>query len=128
MEKASLQEALDQKEAAERGLVVELESLSQQLQQLTRQLAELKAENAVLVRQKEAAAAEAWEREAGRKCRQLRGSWASLGLKREAGVLGVGCWSRQRPPVPLVLCVWVIADVASLFEINSQVCAKMRTT
>lgn len=67
VEKASLQEVLSQKETAERGLVVELESLRQQLQQVTRQLAELEEEKAVLVRQKEAAAAEAQEREAGRK-------------------------------------------------------------
>ncbi|XP_019483573.1 PREDICTED: pericentrin [Hipposideros armiger] len=64
VEKASLQEVLNQKETAERDLVVELESLRQQLQQVTRQLAELEEEKAVLVRQKEAAAAEAQEREA----------------------------------------------------------------
>ncbi|XP_032943897.1 pericentrin isoform X2 [Rhinolophus ferrumequinum] len=64
VEKASLQEALGQKEEAERGLVVELESLSQQLQQGTQQLAELRDKNAVLLCEKEAAAAEAQEREA----------------------------------------------------------------
>ncbi|XP_074176191.1 pericentrin isoform X7 [Rhinolophus sinicus] len=64
VEKASLQEALGQKEEVERGLVVELESLSQQLQQGTQQLAELKEKNAVLLCEKEAAAAEAQEREA----------------------------------------------------------------
>lgn len=67
VEKASLQEALGQKEASEQGLVAELESLNQQLQQVTRQQAELKEENSVLCHQKEAAAAEAEEREAGKK-------------------------------------------------------------
>lgn len=79
VEKASLQEALGQKEEVERGLVVELESLSQQLQQGTQQLAELKEKNAVLLCEKEAAAAEAQEREAGRKGRRLIGSRVSRG-------------------------------------------------
>lgn len=79
VEKASLQEALGQKEEAERGLVVELESLSQQLQQGTQQLAELREKNAVLLCEKEAAAAEAQEREAGRKGRRLGGSRVSQG-------------------------------------------------
>ncbi|XP_016067354.1 PREDICTED: pericentrin [Miniopterus natalensis] len=65
VEKASLQEALGQKEASEQGLVAELESLNQQLQQVTRQQAELKEENSVLCHQKEVATAEAEEREAG---------------------------------------------------------------
>lgn len=67
MEKAGLQEALGQKEAAERDLVVQLESLSQQLQRAARQQAELEEENAGLWHQKEAAAAEAQAREAGRR-------------------------------------------------------------
>ncbi|XP_014405447.1 PREDICTED: pericentrin isoform X1 [Myotis brandtii] len=65
VEKANLQEALVQKEMSERGLVAELESLNQQLQRVTRQQAELKEENAVLCHQKEVAATEAEEREAG---------------------------------------------------------------
>ncbi|XP_045441283.1 pericentrin isoform X3 [Pipistrellus kuhlii] len=65
VEKASLQEALVQKETSEQGLVAELESLKQQLQRVTRQQAELKEENAVLCHQKEVAATEAEEREAG---------------------------------------------------------------
>lgn len=68
MEKASLQEALGQKETAEQGLAVELESLRQQLQRATQQQAELKEENSVLWTQKEALAAEAGEREAGKNC------------------------------------------------------------
>ncbi|XP_023381585.1 pericentrin isoform X2 [Pteropus vampyrus] len=64
VEKAGLQEALGQKEAAERDLVVQLESLSQQLQRATRQQAELEEENAGLWHQKDAAAAEAQAREA----------------------------------------------------------------
>ncbi|XP_036093966.1 pericentrin isoform X3 [Rousettus aegyptiacus] len=64
VEKAGLQEALGQKEAAERDLVVQLESLSQQLQRAARQQAELEEENAGLWHQKEAAAAEAQAREA----------------------------------------------------------------
>lgn len=66
VEKASLQEALVQKETSEQGLVAELESLNQQLQRVTRQQAELKEENAVLCHQKEVAATEAEEREAGK--------------------------------------------------------------
>ncbi|XP_032254672.1 pericentrin isoform X4 [Phoca vitulina] len=65
VEKASLQEALGQKETAEQGLAVELESLRQQLQRATQQQAELKEENSALWTQKEALAAEAEEREAG---------------------------------------------------------------
>lgn len=72
VEKASLQEALGQKETAEQGLAVELESLRQQLQQAARQQAELKEENSALCAQKEALAAEAEEREAGKSC-WLRG-------------------------------------------------------
>ncbi|XP_036921051.1 pericentrin isoform X5 [Sturnira hondurensis] len=64
VEKASLQEALGQKEMSEQGLVVELESLKQQLHRVTRQQEELKEENSVLWHQKEVAAAEAEEREA----------------------------------------------------------------
>ncbi|ELK03604.1 Pericentrin [Pteropus alecto] len=64
VEKAGLQEVLGQKEAAERDLVVQLESLSQQLQRATRQQAELEEENAGLWHQKDAAAAEAQAREA----------------------------------------------------------------
>ncbi|XP_045858430.1 pericentrin isoform X3 [Meles meles] len=64
VEKASLQEALGQKETAEQGLAVELESLRQQLQRAARQQAELKEENSALCAQKEALAAEAEEREA----------------------------------------------------------------
>lgn len=71
VEKADLQEALGQKEAAERGLVVQLEGLSQQLQQAARRQVELREQNAVLGLQAEAAAAAAQEREAGR--RQLPG-------------------------------------------------------
>ncbi|XP_077929386.1 pericentrin isoform X5 [Halichoerus grypus] len=65
VEKASLQEALGQKETAEQGLAVELESLRQQLQRATQQQAELKEENSALWTQKEVLAAEAEEREAG---------------------------------------------------------------
>ncbi|XP_027437530.2 pericentrin isoform X8 [Zalophus californianus] len=64
VEKASLQEALGQKETAERSLAVELESLRQQLERATQQQAELKEENSALWTQKEALAAEAEEREA----------------------------------------------------------------
>ncbi|KAM5334044.1 pericentrin isoform 2-T2 [Glossophaga mutica] len=64
VEKASLQEALGQKEMSEQGLVVELESLKQQLHRVMRQQEELKEENSVLWHQKEVAAAEAEEREA----------------------------------------------------------------
>nr|XP_035937510.1 pericentrin isoform X3 [Halichoerus grypus] len=64
VEKASLQEALGQKETAEQGLAVELESLRQQLQRATQQQAELKEENSALWTQKEVLAAEAEEREA----------------------------------------------------------------
>lgn len=72
-EKASLQEALGRKEMSEQSLVAELESLNQQLQQVTRQQRELKEENSVLWRQKEVAATEAEEREAGKKgCLQGR--------------------------------------------------------
>lgn len=68
MEKTSLQEALGQKEAAEQGLAVELESLRQQLQRAARQKAELEEQNSALCAQKEALAAEAGEREAGKGC------------------------------------------------------------
>lgn len=68
MEKASLQEALGRKEASEQGLVVELESLREQLQWVTQQQAELREENATLWSQKEALATGAEEREAGKKC------------------------------------------------------------
>ncbi|XP_045052706.2 pericentrin isoform X7 [Desmodus rotundus] len=64
VEKASLQEALGQKEMSEQGLVAELESLKQQLHRVTQQQEELKEENSVLWHQKEVAAAEAEEREA----------------------------------------------------------------
>ncbi|XP_044106683.1 pericentrin isoform X3 [Neovison vison] len=64
VEKTSLQEALGQKEAAEQGLAVELESLRQQLQRAARQKAELEEQNSALCAQKEALAAEAGEREA----------------------------------------------------------------
>ncbi|XP_045708339.1 pericentrin isoform X2 [Phyllostomus hastatus] len=64
VEKASLQEALGQKEMSEQGLVLELESLKQQLHRVTRQQEELKEESSVLWHQKEVAAAEAEEREA----------------------------------------------------------------
>ncbi|XP_022371928.1 pericentrin isoform X2 [Enhydra lutris kenyoni] len=64
VEKASLQEVLGQKETAEQGLAVELESLKQQLQWAAQQQAELKEENSILCAQKEALAAEAEEREA----------------------------------------------------------------
>ncbi|XP_054435381.1 pericentrin isoform X12 [Pteronotus mesoamericanus] len=65
VEKASLQEALGLKETSEQGLVAELESLKQQLQRVTRQQEELKEKNSVLWHQKEVAATEAEEREAG---------------------------------------------------------------
>ncbi|XP_070454154.1 pericentrin isoform X36 [Equus przewalskii] len=64
VEKASLQEALGRKEASEQGLVVELESLREQLQWVTQQQAELREENATLWSQKEALATGAEEREA----------------------------------------------------------------
>lgn len=68
MEQASLQQALGQKETAEQGLAAELESLRQQLERATQQQAELREENSVLCTQQEALAAEAGEREAGKKC------------------------------------------------------------
>ncbi|XP_039078067.1 pericentrin [Hyaena hyaena] len=64
VEQASLQQALGQKETAEQGLAVELESLRQQLERATQQQAELREENSVLCTQQEALAAEAGEREA----------------------------------------------------------------
>ncbi|XP_057552637.1 pericentrin isoform X4 [Hippopotamus amphibius kiboko] len=63
-EKASLQEALGQKEASERDLVGELEGLRQQLQRAARRQEALQEENAALWSQREALAAEAGEREA----------------------------------------------------------------
>ncbi|KAF0884242.1 PCNT protein, partial [Crocuta crocuta] len=68
VEQASLQQVLGQKEMAEQGLAVELESLRQQLERATQQQAELREENSVLCTQQEALAAEAGEREAGKKC------------------------------------------------------------
>lgn len=94
MEKAGLQEALGQKEAAERDLVVQLESLSQQLQRAARQQAELEEENAGLWHQKEAAAAEAQAREAGRRRAGGRGPGAA-----EEGLQG----AFPREPCPVVL-------------------------
>lgn len=108
MEKAGLQEALGQKEAAERDLVVQLESLSQQLQRAARQQAELEEENAGLWHQKEAAAAEAQAREAGRRRAGGR-AWSRRGGGGAVGCLSEGargspapwCWSQERPPVTL---------------------------
>lgn len=92
VEKAGLQEALGQKEAAERDLVVQLESLSQQLQRTARQQAELEEENAGLWHQKEAAAAEAQAREAGRRLAGGR-AWS-----RRGGGGAAGCLSEGAPP------------------------------
>lgn len=108
VEKASLQEALGRKEVAEQGLVVELEGLSRQLQQATRQLAELQEENAVLLCQREAAAAqaqEAREREAGRRGCGSVGAGVSAGGGREPtrGVLVISA-SRCHPGSA---CLWV---------------------
>ncbi|XP_048202016.1 pericentrin isoform X2 [Perognathus longimembris pacificus] len=64
VEKADLQEALGQKEELEHQLVLELESLRQQLQQAAQDLAALRQENATLWSQKEALIAEAEAREA----------------------------------------------------------------
>lgn len=108
VEKAGLQEALGQKEAAERDLVVQLESLSQQLQRAARQQAELEEENAGLWHQKEAAAAEAQAREAGRRRAGGR-AWSRRGGGGAVGCLSEGargspapwCWSQERPPVTL---------------------------
>lgn len=94
VEKAGLQEALGQKEAAERDLVVQLESLSQQLQRAARQQAELEEENAGLWHQKEAVAAEAQAREAGRRRAGGRGPGAA-----EEGLQG----AFPREPCPVVL-------------------------
>ncbi|XP_072826988.1 pericentrin [Vicugna pacos] len=80
-EKAGLQEALGQKEASERGLVVELEGLQQQLQRANQQLAELQEENHALQGQKEAMTVAAGEREAahppriGCKCVRVGTPW-----------------------------------------------------
>lgn len=106
VEKAGLQEALGQKEAAERDLVVQLESLSQQLQRAARQQAELEEENAGLWHQKEAAAAEAQAREAGR--RRAGGRVGVVQARRRRGCRvpfrgspAPWCWSQERPPVTL---------------------------
>lgn len=106
VEKAGLQEALGQKEAAERDLVVQLESLSQQLQRAARQQAELEEENAGLWHQKEAAAAEAQAREAGRR-REGGRAWSRRGGGGAAGCLsegalprGAGRRSARRSPWP----------------------------
>lgn len=106
VEKAGLQEALGQKEAAERDLVVQLESLSQQLQRAARQQAELEEENAGLWHQKEAAAAEAQAREAGRRRAGGR-AWSRRGGGGAAGCLsegalprGAGRRSARRSPWP----------------------------
>lgn len=93
VEKAGLQEALGQKEAAERDLVVQLESLSQQLQRAARQQAELEEENAGLWHQKEAAAAEAQAREAGRR-REGGRAWSRRGGGGAAGCLSEGALPR----------------------------------
>lgn len=91
VEKASLQEALVQKETSEQGLVAELESLKQQLQRVTRQQAELKEENAVLCHQKEVAATEAEEREAGEEgCLQ---GWRAEHRQQHRGLF----WKRSLP-------------------------------
>lgn len=111
VEKASLQEALGQKEEAERGLVVELESLSQQLQQGTRQLAELKEKNAVLLCEKEAAAAEAQEREAGRRAGGSLGASVS-GLKGD----GTCTWGAAHISVCLSPCFCVSVRQKSLWQ------------
>lgn len=69
---------LGQKEASEQGLVVELEGLRQQLQRAARQQAELQEANSALWSQKEALAAAAGEREAGKEpgCGQRRPGYA----------------------------------------------------
>ncbi|KAM4887471.1 pericentrin isoform 2-T2 [Thomomys bottae] len=64
VEKADLQEALGQKEELEQQLILELESLRQQLQQAARELSTLRQENATLWSQKETLTAEAEAREA----------------------------------------------------------------
>ncbi|XP_013361238.1 PREDICTED: pericentrin isoform X2 [Chinchilla lanigera] len=65
VEKAGLQEALTQKEASEKQLVLDLESLGRQLQQAAEEQAVLREEHALLKSQKEAQAVEAEAREAG---------------------------------------------------------------
>ncbi|KAF5921576.1 hypothetical protein HPG69_009145, partial [Diceros bicornis minor] len=99
VEKASLQEALGRKEASEQGLVVELESLKQQLQRVTQQQAELKEENSTLWSQKEALAAGAEEREAGKKCQFQEGRRSCRG--RECGQQPQAVLEVQRIPVTL---------------------------
>lgn len=79
-----MQEALGRKEASEQGLVVELESLREQLQWVTQQQAELREENATLWSQKEALATGAEEREAGKKC-QFQGVEAGAMEGRRVG-------------------------------------------
>ncbi|XP_014437446.2 pericentrin isoform X2 [Tupaia chinensis] len=64
VERAELQKALGHKEESEQHLVLELESLRWKLQQVAQEQTSLKEEHAVLRSQKEAAAAEAEEREA----------------------------------------------------------------
>uniref|UniRef100_A0A8C0XSD8 Pericentrin/AKAP-450 centrosomal targeting domain-containing protein n=1 Tax=Castor canadensis TaxID=51338 RepID=A0A8C0XSD8_CASCN len=63
VEKADLQEALGRKEESEQQLVLELESLQQQLHQADQELATLRHESSTLWSQKEALAAEAEARE-----------------------------------------------------------------
>ncbi|XP_023571653.1 pericentrin isoform X2 [Octodon degus] len=65
VENAGLQEALAQKEASEKQLVLELESLGRQLQQTAEEQAVLREEHALLRSQKEAQAVEAEARGAG---------------------------------------------------------------
>ncbi|XP_021112114.1 pericentrin isoform X1 [Heterocephalus glaber] len=65
VEKADLQEALARKEASEQQLVLELESLGQQLQQAAKEQAGLREEHSLLWSQKEAQAVEAEARAAG---------------------------------------------------------------
>ncbi|XP_051009220.1 LOW QUALITY PROTEIN: pericentrin [Acomys russatus] len=64
VEKADLQEALGRKEESEQQLILELESLREQLQQAARELATLKEENSLLWNQKETLTNEGKEREA----------------------------------------------------------------
>ncbi|XP_010634682.1 pericentrin isoform X3 [Fukomys damarensis] len=64
VEKADLQETLARKEASERQLVLELESLGQQLQQAAKEQAGLREEHSLLWSQKEAQAVEAEARAA----------------------------------------------------------------
>lgn len=98
VEQASLQEALGQKETAEQGLAIELESLRRQLERATQQQAELREENSVLWTQKEALAAEAGEREDGKKCWFRGWRWELQRVGAGATLTHQGPWKEGRGP------------------------------